>query len=170
MPYKIYILFILHPSQEWDTSITSIGPISDRQRPFHRQLYSSTDGSCQIMEPRFESITRTNLCHLLQIYSLFILHPSLEWDQSITCIGPISDWFRPFQRQLYSSAATDRSCQIMEPRGKSITPTNLRHLLQNLNIIHSTSLSRIGPRYNVYRPNIRLVHKLIYSSLYRWII
>jgi hypothetical protein len=51
-------------------------------------------------------------------------------------IGPISDWFQPFHRQLYSS--TDGSSRIMEPSVKSITPTNQRHLLQSLYIIHST--------------------------------
>ena len=60
MPYKVYISFILYPSQEWDQSITSIRPISDWFRPFCIQIYSSTDGSRQIMEPRLKSINPPN--------------------------------------------------------------------------------------------------------------
>jgi hypothetical protein len=90
MPSKVYITFILPPSQEWDQRITSIGPISDRLRPFHRQLYSSTDGSRQIMEPRRNSITQTNNRHALE--SLYMIHStsSQEWDPSIVSIGSIS--------------------------------------------------------------------------------
>ena len=43
MHYKVYILFMLHPSQEWDPSDVSIGPITDWFGPFHGQIYSSTD-------------------------------------------------------------------------------------------------------------------------------
>jgi hypothetical protein len=105
MPYKSGILFILYTTQEWDKRIISLGSVSDWLRPFHRQIYSSTDGSQQIIEPRLKSITQTNhrLHALHKVYMLFILYTSQEWDQSITSICPISDWFRSFQRQIYSS-------------------------------------------------------------------
>ena len=72
-------------------------------------------------------------------------------------IGPISD---SLHRQLFTS--TDKSSRIMEPIVKSITPTNHRHLLQTLYIIHTyiihaTYFSRMVEKHHAYRPHIRLV-------------
>ena len=93
------------------------------------------------------------------VYILLIQNTSQEGDPSIMSMVPISDWFRPFHRQLYSS--TDGSSQIMEPGLKSITPINLRHLLQSLDIIHITYFSRMGSKYRVYRPNISSVPTIL---------
>ena len=91
-----------------------------------------------------------------KVYIWFMVHPSQEWNQSIVSIGPISTWFRPFHRQLYSTK-DGSSSRIMESSLKSITPTNRRHVQQSLYMIHSTFFSRIGVKYQSYRPNINLV-------------
>ena len=54
----------------------------------------------------------------------------------------------------------------MEPRLKSITPTNQRHhALQNLYIIRATPFSRMERKDNIYRPNIRLVQAILYANI-----
>ncbi len=54
---------------------------------------------------------------------------------------------------------------------KSITPTNCRHLQQSLYMIHRTFFSRIGVKYQSYRPNINLVPTIpqVIVQYHRWI-